>query len=108
MNAEQRALRTRIRAVLAGYAIGLGGVVAGVAIWDSRAMVGLSLVWLTLVVGYAWLGFRCPLCNESVFNGPARAALLWLFRTPRRCPRCRTDYDVALAELRDKERQGRG
>lgn len=105
-NSDQR-LKRQIAAVFGGYVLGLAGVVGGVAVWDSRGVVGVALVWLTAFVVYAWQTFRCPLCGASVFNSPVTGALRWLFRTPRRCPRCRADYEVALAELRDRKPSSR-
>ncbi|MCI0436822.1 MAG: hypothetical protein L0271_24755 [Gemmatimonadetes bacterium] len=94
-----RRLKRVIAIVLGSYVLGLAGVILGVALWDSRGVTGIAILWLTAVVVYAWQTFRCPLCGASIFNGPAGAALLWLFREPRRCPRCATDYESARIEM---------
>jgi hypothetical protein len=90
----------RLAVVIGAYVAGLSGVILGVVVWSSPTVVGVALAWLTVVGIYAWRAFRCPLCGASVFNAPARAAVRWVIRTPRLCPRCRADYDAALVELR--------
>ena len=94
-----RELNWKLAIVFAAFGAGFVAVVLGVAVLQSSTVVGISLAGMTVVVVYAWLTFRCPLCGSSVFNAPARAALRWVLRTPRRCPRCRTDYEAALQEV---------
>ena len=95
----------RLLAVFLAFVLGLLVVVLGVAAFDSRAVVGAALVWILAVLWYAFRAFRCPLCGATFLFFPVRTAWRWLWESPRKCPRCRTDHDAAAAELaREKER----
>lgn len=90
----------RLRWTVAAFALGVFGVVLGVAVLESRVVVGLALLWIFLVLFYGYRVFRCPLCGAVVLFFPIGVAWRWLTTTPRLCPRCRTDYEAAAAELR--------
>ncbi|MGD8278644.1 MAG: hypothetical protein PVH00_11485 [Gemmatimonadota bacterium] len=89
----------RLRWTATAFAAGVVAVLVGVAVLDSRAVVGFALFWIFLVLFYAWRTFRCPLCGAVVLFFPLGVAWRWLRTTPRLCPRCRTDYEAAAAEL---------
>jgi hypothetical protein len=67
-------------------------------------MVGLSLVWIFATLLFAMRAFRCPLCGARLLYFPITVAWRWLHSSPRLCPRCRTDYDAAMAELEQTSR----
>jgi hypothetical protein len=92
-------LERRLRWTAAAFALGVLAVVLGIAVLESRAVVGIALVWIFAVVLYAFRAFRCPLCGATVLFFPIGVAWRWLSTTPRLCPRCRTDYETAAAEL---------
>jgi hypothetical protein len=98
-----RDLNRKLAIVSGAFALGFSVMMAGVAILDSRQVVGFSLAWLTGVVMYSWLTFRCPLCDAAVFNAPAGKALGWIVRRPRSCPRCRAEFAAAMQALRSAE-----
>ncbi|MGH7503046.1 MAG: hypothetical protein ACREL7_15070 [Longimicrobiales bacterium] len=84
-------INRKLAIVCGAFVLGFLCMLAGIAMFDSRRIVGIALAWLTGVVMYAWLTFRCRLCNTAVFNAPVGAAIAWIFQGPRRrCPRCRT------------------
>ena len=94
-----RDLNRKLAIVSCAYALGFLVVMLGVGVFDSRRIVGFALAWLTGVVIYAWLTFRCPLCDAAVFNAPATKALGWILEQPRECPRCRAEFAAALQAL---------
>lgn len=94
-----RDLNRKLAFVGGAYALGFFVVMLGVAVLDSRRVVGFALAWLTGVVMFAWQVFRCPLCGASVFNAPAWKAIGWILRSPRSCPRCRTEFAAASRAL---------
>jgi hypothetical protein len=94
-----RDLNRKLAIVSCAYALGFFVVMLGVGVFDSRRVVGFALAWLTGVVMYAWLTFRCPLCDAAVFNAPATKAIGWILRPPRECPRCRAEFAAALQAL---------
>lgn len=100
MGEIHRRINRNLALVFGAFTVGLLIVLSGVVIFDSRRVVGFALAWLTGVVMYAWLTFRCPLCRAAVFNSPALAAFTWILHQPRRCPRCNTEFEAALREVR--------
>jgi hypothetical protein len=99
MTQGRNSIGRRLRWTAAAFALGVAAVVAGVAVFDSRVVVGCALLWIFLVLLFAFRVFRCPLCGAVVLFFPIGVAWRWLRTTPRLCPRCRTDYETAAAEL---------
>jgi len=99
MTHARSSIGRRLRWTGAAFALGVLVVVLGVAALDSPTIVGGALLWILLVLFYAYRVFRCPLCGAIVLFFPVGVAWRWLSRTPRLCPRCRTDYEAAAAEL---------
>lgn len=99
MNRNRSAVEQRLFAVFLAFLLGLVVVVLGVAFFESQVVVGIALLWILVVLLYAGHTFRCPLCGAVVLFFPVRTAWRWLRGSPRKCPRCRTDYDAAVAEL---------
>lgn len=99
MKRDGRRLERRLAATFGAFGLGVIAVVAGVAILDSRLVVGLSLCWILAVMLFALRAFRCPLCGAALLYFPIGVALRWLRSSPRLCPRCRTDYEAAASEL---------
>ncbi len=89
----------RLRWTAVAFVLGAAAVMVGVAVLDSRVVVGVALLWILLVLFYAFRVFRCPLCGAVVLFFPVGVAWRWLSTTPRLCPRCRTDYEAAAAEI---------
>lgn len=99
MRRDRSRLGRRLLATAAAFAIGLVAIILGVAFLDSRVAVGAALVWIFAVLLFAMRAFRCPLCGAALLYFPIGVAWRWLNASPRLCPRCRTDYDKAMAEL---------
>jgi len=99
MTQDRSRLRSRLRWTGAAFVLGVAGVVVGVAVLDSHAVVGYALLWIFLVLLFAYRAFRCPLCGAALLFFPLGVAWHWLRSSPKLCPRCRTDYESAAAEL---------
>jgi hypothetical protein len=95
----RKSLRSRLGWTGAAFALGVAAVVIGVALLDSRPVVGIALSWVFAVLFFAFRAFRCPLCGAALLFFPIGVAWRWLRSTPKLCPRCRTDYEIAAAEL---------
>lgn len=94
-----RDLNRKLAVASSAFALGFFIMMLGVAAYDSRRVLGFALAWLTGVVMYGRLQFRCPLCLAAVFDAPALKAIGWILRPPRRCPRCRTEFADAKQTL---------
>ena len=99
MRRDRSRLGRRLMATTTAFAIGVVAIILGVAFLDSRVIVGVSLIWIFAVLLFALRAFRCPLCGAALLYFPIGVAWRWLHASPRLCPRCRTDYDAATAEL---------
>lgn len=99
MKRNQSPLEQRLLLVFLAFMLGLLFVVLGVALFESQVLVGAALVWILAVLLYAAHVLRCPLCGATLLYFPVRTAWRWLRESPRKCPRCRTDYEAAVAEL---------
>jgi hypothetical protein len=87
----------RLAAVFAGFGLGVAGVLAGIMIWNSRVVVGIAIACIMGVFLVAMRLFRCPLCGAAVFLSPVSQSLTWITGRSRRCPRCRADFEEAIA-----------
>lgn len=86
--------------VLGGYALCLAVAIAAVVVWDSGLLMGLALAGILGLFAYARRALRCPLCGAAAFLAPVPAAIRFIVQKPRRCPRCRTDFEQATTLIR--------
>ena len=107
MSAARTRINRQLAATFGAFGLGLAGVLAGILIWDSRVFVGFAVAWIMGVVLLARRAFRCPLCGASVFLAPVSESLPWVLGGTRRCPRCRADYEEAIAEVSGSSRSAR-
>lgn len=94
----RRRVNRQLAAVFTAFALGVVGVLFGILVLDSRIVVGFAVAWIMGVLLVGRQLFRCPLCRASIFLAPVSVSLPWVMGRSRRCPRCRTDFEAAVAE----------
>jgi hypothetical protein len=83
----------------------LGFLVMFVAtVRDEPGITGFALAWTLAVLVVGRHVLRCPLCKGSVLDSPVSASLRWVSGRERRCWRCRTDYEEAVAAIAHRNR----
>jgi len=107
LSAARAKLNRQLALMFGAFGLGLAAVLAGILILDSRVFVGFAVAWIMVVVLFARRQFRCPLCHASILMAPVSESVPWILGRTRRCPRCRTDYDEAMAAVSAGSRTAR-
>jgi hypothetical protein len=88
---ESERLSRKLTVMVAAFAAGLILMFAGVAVFDSRWLVGVALLILIGVGAFTYHWFRCPFCGNPMLQYSLKELRPWIQSGPKLCPFCAGD-----------------